>query len=126
MLKRFLYPILFGLLIGIVTSLIVLLLLSAFAVSFDIPSFLVVPLAISANAFGAFSCAFSSAKKGKQNGWLLGLVSAVLLYLITTVAGFGLYDSVDGTFLLIKALIMMACGMVGGIIAVNTQKRKKR
>jgi len=124
MLKRFLYPILLGTAFGIVISLLVLLALSVAAASFDIAPVAVVPLAIVANALGAVACGFTAAKLGRRNGWLLGSISSLVLFLLTTASGFGLYQTVDGSFLLIKALIMLACGMTSGIIAVNSQKKR--
>ena len=125
MLKCFLYPILLGIIIGIIVSLSVLLALSVAASSLDIPPVAVIPLAVVSNALGAAVSAFV-AKFGKRNGWLLGSISALILFLVTTAAGFGLYHTADGAFLAIKASIMLACGMVGGIVAVNSKKKRAR
>ena len=126
MLKCFLYPILLGIIIGIIVSLSVLLALSVAASSLDIPPVAVIPLAVVSNALGAAVSAFVAAKFGKRNGWLLGSISALILFLVTTAAGFGLYHTADGAFLAIKASIMLACGMVGGIVAVNSKKKRAR
>jgi len=119
-------PILIGLVVGGASVLIVLLALSAAAVFFDIPSAVVLPLSTVANAIGALVGGFVSARINKRNGWLFGLLSALFLFLFSTAAGLGLFSDTDGTFLMIKALIMLACGMVGGIFAVNSGKRHSR
>ncbi len=126
MLKHIIRPLLIGVLVGAVATLAVLLLMSFLASSIDIPIAAVLPLATVANAIGSFLCGFSCAKTSGRNGWLLGLLSSFLLFLITTVAGLNLYETVDGSFLMIKALIMLACGMVGGIFAVNSGKQHRR
>ena len=126
MLVSFLRPLLVGLVVGAVTVLVTLMLLAFIATSYDIPPNAVVPLATISNALGASIGGFAGAKTNKRNGWLLGILSAFALFVFSTLAGFALYDQTDGTFLFIKALIMIACGMVGGMFAVNTGKRKHR
>jgi hypothetical protein len=50
-----------------------------------------------------------------------------LLFGLSTLAGYSLFSQADGSFLLTKAMIMLACGLVGGMIAVNVKtKHKKR
>ncbi len=126
MLVHFFRPLLIGLVVGALAVLVTLLLLSAVATVYDIPSAAVVPLATLSNAIGAFGAGFACAKVNKRNGWLSGLLAALVLFVFSTAAGFGLFAQIDGSFLIIKALIMLACGMVGGIFAVNTGKRHKR
>ncbi len=126
MLVSFFRPLLVGLVTGALTVLVVLLLLATAATAYDIPSAAVVPLATVANAIGALGSGFASAKVNKRTGWLIGLLSAFVLFVFSSAAGLGLYAHIDGSFLIIKLLIMLACGMVGGIFAVNTGKRYKR
>ncbi len=126
MLKHFVRPILLGLVIGALTLLAVLIALAFLAVQVDLPPSLVVPLATIANALGAFAGGFTAARSNGRNGWFIGLVAALVLFLLSTVSGFALYSQIDGSFLIIKAMIMLACGMVGGMLAVNFCKRKKR
>lgn len=126
MLVRLSRPLLIGLVAGALTVLVTLAILAATATAYDIPSAAVVPLATVANALGAFVGGFVCARINKRNGWLSGLLSALVLFLFSTAAGFGLYSQIDGVFLTVKALIMLACGMVGGIFAVNTGKHHKR
>ena len=126
MLMHFFRPLLIGLVVGGCAVLAVLLALSAIATVYDIPAAIILPLATFANAFGAFFGGFTSAKINKRNGWLFGLLSSVCLFLFSTMAGLALFSDTNGTFLLIKAFIMLACGMVGGILAVNLGKRHSR
>ncbi len=123
---RFIRSLLIGLIAGALTVLLSLLILSAIATAYDLPSAAVVPLATVANALGALAGGFACAKANKHTGWLLGILSAFTLFVFSTAAGFNVFTDSDGSFLLIKALIMIACGMVGGIFAVNTGKRRKK
>lgn len=126
MLKGFIRPLLIGILVGILVCLGALMLLSAAATTIDIPVAAVVPLATVATALGAFFSGFSSAKVSGRNGWLMGLLSSLVLYAVSMFAGTGLFDQMDGSFAFTKALIMLACGMVGGILAVNSGKQRRK
>ena len=123
---RFIRSVLIGLVVGALTVLLSLLILSAIATAYDLPSASVIPLATVSNALGAFTGGFACAKTNRRTGWLLGVVAAFMLFVFSTAAGFNVFTESDGSFLLIKALIMTACGMVGGIFAVNTGKRRKK
>ena len=123
---RFIRALLVGLVVGALTVLLALLILSAIATTYDLPSAAVVPLATICNALGAFTGGFACAKSNKRTGWLLGIVAAFALFVFSTAAGFNFFTESDGSFFMIKALIMTACGMVGGILAVNTGKRRKK
>lgn len=125
MLKSVVRPMLIGVLLGGVGCLAVLLLMAVAASSFDIPPVAVVPLATVAAAIGAFVGGFVSAKIAGRNGWIIGALSAFLLFVISMLAGIGLYRQMDMGFVGVKLLIMLACGMVGGIFAVNANGKKR-
>lgn len=126
MLTRCLRPILFGILSGILACVAVLLILSAVATAVDIPPMIVVPLATVASAVGAFVGAVVAARITGRNGWLVGLITSFGLFLLSAIVGVGTSSPIDGGFLLTRALIMLACGLVGGMLAVNLGKRKTR
>ncbi|MBR5134986.1 MAG: TIGR04086 family membrane protein [Clostridia bacterium] len=128
-LKQFAKPILIGTFIGVLVCLIVLLLFAVLASSFDIPQAAVIPLALVASAIGAFSGGGVGGLISKKNGWLIGTVTSLLLYFISILAGLVLFRQIHGSVILIKAAIMLASGILGGIVAVNyshERKRKKR
>lgn len=122
----FVRPALIGVIVGGLCCLLVLLMMAALLSAQDIPQVAVVPLAALATAAGALVGGFAAAKVSGKNGWLIGGVTALLLFLLTMVSGFGLFGQLNGGFILIKLAIMLACGMVGGIIAVNVGKKRKR
>lgn len=125
MLKSVIRPVLIGVLIGAVCCLAVLLVLSIAAASIDIPPAAVVPLATVGAAVGAFVGGFVSAKVARRNGWIIGAVSAFFLFVMSMLAGLGLFSQMNMGFVGIKLLVMLACGMVGGIFAVNSGNKKR-
>lgn len=124
-LKGVLKPVSIGLCIGAITCLIVLMLTAAVATLVDVPFAAVVPLATIASAIGAFVSGIASAKISGRNGWLMGLFCAMLLFVISLIAGLACYRQVDASFLVIKLLILLSCGIAGGVLAVNTKKKKR-
>jgi len=126
MIIRVLRPVLIGVLVGILGCIAVLLAMAFVASTVDIPPAFVVPLSAIASSFGALSGAFTAARITGRNGWLIGLLTAFLMMILSAVVGVGMYSPVDGGFLLIRSLIMLACGLVGGMVAVNLGKRNKR
>lgn len=126
LLMGFVRPTLIGVIVGGLCCLLVLLILAALLSAQNIPQVAVVPLASLATAAGALAGGFTAAKISGKNGWLIGGVTALLLFLLTMVSGFGLFGQLDGGFILIKLAVMLVCGMIGGILAVNLRKRSKR
>lgn len=125
MLKSVIRPILIGVLIGAVVCLIILLLMAVAAVYFDIPPAAVVPLATVAAALGALVGGFTAAKIASRNGWFIGALSALFLFAMSMLAGIGLFSQMNMGYVGIKLLVMLACGMVGGMFAVNMRVRKR-
>lgn len=126
MITGFLRPVLIGVLLGILGCMGVLVILAVCASTVDIPLPLVVPLSTVAAAFGTFIGSFAAAKFSGRNGWLIGLLTALLLVGLLTIVGVGFRSPIDGGFLLTRTLIMLACGPVGGMLAVNIGRRNKR
>ena len=123
---RFVRSVLIGLVVGAAVTLLFLLVFATVATYYDIPAAIVIPLATVANAIGAFTGGFVSGKANKRNGWLFGTLSSLVLFVFSTASGLGMFSDGNSSFLLVKALIMLGCGMVGGIFAVNTRKQRKK
>lgn len=120
----FLKPILFGISSGSVFCILLLLLFAIAATITDIPNALVVPLAIVAVSIASFFGAFIAAKLTKRNGWLIGLLNSVALFVLSIISGWRFFETADTDFIMIKLLIMTASGMLGGIVSVNSGKRR--
>ncbi len=125
-LRFFCRPLLFGIPIGSITIVLLLLLFSAIAVNVDLPFAVVLPLAMIAVAIGSFVGAYFAAKIAKRNGWLIGLINAFVMYLLSVLAGFAFFRAIDSEFVWIKAAVMLATGLLGGVLAVNSVVGKKR
>ena len=123
--KAFVRPILIGWIAGGVACLLALLIMAAIMATKDVPQTAILPLAVIAAAFGALISGFTAAKLVGQNGWLIGAICAALLFLLTGICGFGLYGQLDIGFMLLKFGVMLACGVIGGVAAVNLGKRKR-
>ncbi len=126
MLKGIVKPLLYGTVAGSLACLLALLMLAWAAVVWSIPHAYVVPLGVAAAVLGAWFGGFTGAAVAGRNGWMIGLMVALILFLVSVIAGIGIFRSVSATFMLLKCLCMLACGMLGGIMAVNTRKRNTR
>lgn len=118
-------PIIFGLIVG---GAIITLLFILFAI---IISFSILPLSSAtivssiAISIGAFFTGFTSAKKLTKNGLIIGIISSFILFLLFTIIGIAAFKTAPGTPTLIRLLIFITSGAIGGIIGVgNSDKRK--
>jgi len=103
----------------------------AFVLFALIMSFGILPLS-SANivssisiAIGAFFGGFTAAKKFGKNGLIIGLVCGFILFLLFTVIGTAAFKSAPGTSALIRFLIFVIAGAIGGIIGVGSADKRK-
>jgi len=119
-------PILIGTLVGVAACMLLLFLAAYVASAFDIPQAVIVPLATVIAAMASFVGAFVGAKVAEKNGWLIGGMIGIVLFLVSIVAGIGFFDHLNGAFMLVKASVMVATGIIGGIVAVNCGGRRKR
>lgn len=122
--RKFIRPVAWGLLAGMAVCLVILLLMAAIMTAKDIPQGAVTPMALVAAASGALTGGFTAACIAHENGWLLGAVCGLLLYVLIALTGFIFLQGIRGEQALLKLLILVACGAVGGIIGVNRRKRR--
>ena len=124
--KGLLKPLCIGVASGVIGCVVLLCLMAGFATALTIPHAYVVPLGTVSLVFGAWLGGWCGVKCIGRNGWLFGLMIAFVLFLLSLLAGIGLLASSDGAFFLIKSILMLASGMLGGMMAVNTHKRTSR
>lgn len=125
MVKQWIRPLGFGVVAGAIGCLLMLLLMAALLLAQDVPQTAVSPLALVAVATGAFVGGFTSARLAGQNGWLMGLLCGLMLFvLLLLVGGFALLDDPSGSQFLLKLAIVLVTAAVGGIVAVNVGKRR--
>ena len=116
-------PIGVGALIGAIGCVLMLLLMAALLLKRDFPQGSVAPMASVAAVFGAFAAGFTAGRIAGQRGWLMGLVAGLLLFLMLLIAGgFSMLDSAGAT--LTRLAMMAAAAAVGGIVSVNTRRRR--
>jgi putative membrane protein (TIGR04086 family) len=123
--ESFIKPILSGLIVGLI---IIALLFVVFAFGM---SFFILPTssaAITASisvAVGAFFGGFVAAKKLTQKGLIAGAICGFAIFLIFTVIGMAAFKTAPSTNTVIRLLIFVLAGSIGGIIGVgNADKRK--
>lgn len=118
-------PLLSGLIIGIMVT-ILLFVLFALAMSFYILPINSASIVSSISlAVGAFCGGFFSAKKLTKNGIIIGSLCGVIMFLLFSLIGIIAFGTAPGTSTLIRLLIFITSGAIGGIIGVgNADKRK--
>ena len=76
-------------------------------------------------AVGSFFGGLSTAKKLGKNGLIIGAICGFLLFILLTLIGIAAFKSAPGSSTLIRLLIFVTSGAIGGIIGVgNSDKRK--
>lgn len=123
MVKRFLRPVLLGVCVGALVCVVVLLLLAVLLTVTDIPKAAVTPMAVAAAGIGAFFGGLTAGALAKEKGWLFGLTTGAVLYLLIFLMALPRLPEVSGSYALIKLLILIGCGAVGGMVGVNTRRR---
>lgn len=116
-------PVLWGVAVGGVVTVLLLLLMAVGMTARDLPQAAVAPLATVAAAIGAFVGGLTAARIARQQGWLLGALCGVLLYALIWLTGLTHIGDMQATGVLIKWAILIACGAVGGIMGVNLKRR---
>jgi len=76
-------------------------------------------------AIGSFLSGFFAAKRLTKNGLIIGAICGFLLFILFTLIGVAAFGSAPGASTLIRLLIFVTSGAIGGIIGVgNADKRK--
>lgn len=119
---RIVRPLLWGTLSGIVTCLLVLLLMAAVLAAGDIPKAAVTPLAVAAAVIGSAVGGFVTARLRGENGLLFGAACGLALFVLVMAVGFTLLHQIRGGYVLLKLVLMLIAGAVGGILGVNRRR----
>lgn len=114
----------FGAVFGMVTILLLTILFSFIMLSSD---FIVTSLSVVSGfivSLGAFFSGIFSARKFKSRGFLVGALSALLIFILLTLAGLLISEAIT-YMLLLKLCLMVVFGAVGGIVGINLKSRGK-
>ena len=123
-LEKFLISIFVGTGIGIVSSVILIFLLAAALSIGNVPAMLFSPLTVIILALGGFTGGFASSRISGEKGIFCGAASGTVYFLLVWISGAFFEYSGFGTAALIKAIMIIISGSLGGIIGVNYIKRK--
>jgi len=123
-LARWVKPVLIGMVAGAVVCALLLMVFAAVLAAQDIPHMAVTPLAVAAGVIGALAGGFVGARVAGSRGLLVGLAVGALLYLLIMIAGFILLQDVGGVYAIVKLLLLIVGGAVGGLLGVSRRRRR--
>lgn len=121
---KWLRPVFFGTVIGMLCCLAVLLIFAMVMAARDIPQAAITPMAVVAAAIGAFVGGFMSARSAGSRGLAYGAACGALMYLLILIAGFSLLQYVNGWFAVMKLFAVVASAAVGGVYGVNRRRHR--
>ncbi len=110
--------------IGIIVSSLIILAMAGVLAIGDIPAVLIAPGTVIALAIGGFFGGFVSAKICGEKGLLCGILSGAIFFLILWIFGEISGNESFGIGAVIKIIMILSAGSLGGIIGVNYIKRK--
>ncbi len=118
-------PLLSGLIIGLITTFLLFVLFALMMSFYILPTTSATILASVSIAVGSFFGGFFSAKKLGKNGILIGALCGVAMFLLFTLIGIIAFGNAPGASTLIRLLIFITAGAIGGIIGVGDADKRK-
>lgn len=114
---------LFGLLSGLLVCTVFLILFSFVFVKIGaMPHNIVQLLAMLSSAFGSFTAGYTTLKIQREKGLYLGALSGLMLFFVFTLTGF-IVSREGFTYLtIVKLILLVFTGALGGIISANRKK----
>lgn len=123
--SRVAMTVLAGMLVGLATSLVMLLIFSIVMTVKDVPQGVVPTLTAVSVALGSFVGGFAGARLHRKSGLAFGAVIGVCMYLLLMIVGVIMQSGGLGASVLVKLVVSLASGGIGGIIGVNARRRTK-
>ncbi len=110
--------------VGIVVILICLLIFSLFMTKFDAPEPMVSVMSSLALCVGAYVGGYIAAKRRRQNGMIIGILTGIFIYCVIFFAGV-IFAKNSITFSFLTKLIMtLICAAIGGVFGVNSKGKR--
>ena len=110
--------------VGIVVILICLLIFSLFMTKFDAPEPMVSVMSSLALCVGASVGGYIAAKRRRQNGMIIGILTGIFIYCVIFFAGV-IFAKNSITFSFLTKLIMtLICAAIGGVFGVNSKGKR--
>lgn len=124
-LKRWVRPLGVGVAGGVLACMLSLLAMAGLLLTQDLPQTGVTPLALVSLVTGAFVGGLLAARTAGQNGWLMGLATGGILFLLLIIAGgFALLSNMQAAHTWVKLAVMLGASAVGGIVGINLRKKR--
>lgn len=116
--------IIIGSIVGSAVSVFAIILASTIIVKLGmVPYEVIVPIVIAAIVIGAFIGGYITARINKTSGMAMGAVCATVMFVLCLGTGTA-SGGVLGITVLLRLLLMIVSGAVGGILGVNKRRRR--
>lgn len=109
---------------GLLTTTVVLLLFSFVMCKKDVPFVLLNPFSAGLLMLGSFLSGYLAARRIRERGMMVGAFCGLIIFLLLMLASFMSRFDV-GLAALIKLVISLVSGAIGGIIGVNARLKRK-
>lgn len=109
---------------GLLTTTVVLLLFSFVMCKKDVPFVLLNPFSAGLLMLGSFLSGYLAARRIRERGMMVGALCGLIIFLLLMLASFMSRFDV-GLAALIKLVISLVSGAIGGIIGVNAKLKRK-
>ncbi len=109
---------------GLLATTVVLLLFSFLMCKKDVPFVLLNPFSAGLLMLGSFVSGYLAARRIRERGMMVGALCGLIIFLLLMLAAFmSKFDM--GLMALIKLVIAVVSGAIGGIIGVNAKFKRK-
>lgn len=111
-------------LVGIIIILVCLLIFSLFMTKFDAPEPLVSVMSSLSLCIGAYVGGYIAAKRRRQNGMIIGILTGIFIYCVIFFAGVIFAKNSISFSFLTKLIMTLICAAVGGVAGVNSKGKR--
>lgn len=118
-------PILTGSIISILASGILLFIFSLVLTKIDLPFPLIMPISIVILGFSTLIGSFIGAKSFGKKGFFIGLCISLVIFLTLLLLNLSIEPQGFGTIAIIKAVVVLIAGIIGGVFGVNKKNSAK-
>lgn len=110
--------------VGIIVILVCLLIFSLFMTKFDAPEPMVSVMSSLALCIGAYVGGYIAAKRRRQNGMIIGILTGIAIYCVVFFAGIIFAKNSVSFGFFTKLIMTLICAAVGGVFGVNSKGKR--